>query len=187
MAIQAVNLMVGPGRLYYKPFDLTWDPATLIASAEPTFTGLTDIGATDDGINITVAKKYTNHVVDQTADWVASTITERSARAEVNLAEPTLTNLSLALNGGTTASVNPSWDKYEPNTDLVATQESYTTLVVLSNTLGGKKRLLVLNKTLNVDDVAFSYKKDAKTMFGCSWGSHYVSDTVAPFIVYTQK
>jgi hypothetical protein len=186
MAIQAVNLMVGPGRLWYKPFDESFDPATIVAAAAPSFSSFTDIGATDDGLNITVAKSYTNHTVDQTADWVASTITERSTRVEVNLAEPTLANLSLALNGGTTASVNASWDSYEPNTDLISTQEEYITLAIEGVTLGGKKSVLVINKALNVDDTAFSYKKDTKTMFGCNWGGHYVSEDVAPFIQYIQ-
>jgi hypothetical protein len=187
MAIQAVNLMVGPGQLFHKPFDESWDPVAIISGGSPDFSLFTDTGATDDGINITIAKSYTNHTVDQVADWVASTITERSSKAEVNLAEPTHENLQLALNGGTTASVNPSWDKYEPNTDLIATQEEYTTLAVLGNTLGGKKRVLVIPKALNIDDVAFAYKKDAKTMFACSWGGHYVSEMLPPFIVYTQR
>lgn len=179
--VQATSLMVGPGNLYVAAFGT--DDSLVVAGAAPSWTGWTYMGATDDGINLTVAKSYANHKVDQVADWVASTITERSAQIEVNLAEPTLANLQLALNGGTTAST-ANWDSYTPDNDLVATQETYHAVGVEGITLGGKKTVLIIRKVLNVADVKFAYKKDAKTMFACSWAGHYVSNTTAPFIQY---
>lgn len=183
MPVDTTKLMVGAGDFY--TFPVGYDDSLIIATASPTLTGLTYMGATDGGVNLTVAKSYANHTVDQTADWVASTITERSARVETNLAEVTHQNLALALNGGTTAST-VSWDTYTPVTDLIVSPETYVGLAVVGNTFAGKKRIVVIRKALNIADVAFAFQKDAKTMYGVSWAGHYVSQSLAPFVVYTQ-
>lgn len=184
MGVSTTQMMVGPGRLRKAPVGT--DDALIIAGAVPDFTGWSDVGATDDGINMTIAKSYANHTVDQSPDWVASTITERHVQIEINLVEQTLDNLKLSLNGGV-ITTGANWDTYTPDTDLISTQEQYTAFTVEGVTLAGKKRIIAVRRALNVDNVGFSYKKDAKTMFACSWAGHFVSDAIAPFVVYTQK
>jgi len=188
MAVVAANLMVGPGRLRYAPVGTP--DLDIVAAAVADHTDWEDVGPTDDGVNMAVAKSYANHTVDQVPDWVASTITERNTSVEVNLADPTLENLKLSLNGGTveegvgTAAI---WDKFEPVTDLIGTQEEYTAFTVEGKTLGGLGRIVVIRRALNVDNVAFAYKKDGKTMFACNWAGHFVSDSIPPFAVYTKR
>lgn len=186
MTVTSANLMVGPGRLRWAPVGT--DDSLIVAAPTPTWTGWNDVGMTDGGLAMSIAKNYATHSVDQAADWVASTITERHFVIQTSLAESgKIANLSLVNNGGVTASPNASWQKYEPNTDLIATQETYIAVAVEGNTLGGKKAIVVVRKVLNVESIAFDFKKDGKTMFGLSFAGHYVSDTTPPFAMYTQN
>lgn len=185
--VNTSQMMIGPGKLRWAPVGT--DDSLIIAAYTPSWSGWTEIGATDGGVQMSIAKDYTNHTVDQVADWVASTINERHVTAQTNVVESgDLAKLALVNNGGTlTASYNPSWDKYEPTTDLVATQETYISVALEGVTLAGKKRIIVARRVLNVDSIAFEFKKDGKTMYGLSFAGHYVSDTVAPFVVYSQN
>lgn len=183
--ITSAKLMVGPGKLRWAPVGT--DDSQIIATAQPNWAGWQDVGMTDGGLGMSVAKNYANHTVDQTPDWVASTITERHFTINTSVVEAgDLAKLALVNNGGVTASPNASWNSYEPITDLIATQETYIAVAAEGNTLDGKKAIIVVRKVLNVDSIAFDMKKDAKTMYGLSFAGHFVSDTVAPFIMYTQ-
>lgn len=186
MPINTTQLMVGPGRMRYAAVGT--DDSAIIAAFTPNWAGWTDVGATDGGVSASIAKNYANHTVDQAADWVASTITERHFTVQTSVAESGDVNrLNLVNNGGVVASTNLSWTSYSPNTDLIATQETYIALAIEGKTLNGKSRIVVVRKVLNVDSIAFDFKKDAKTMFGLSFAGHYVSDTTPPFIYYTQN
>lgn len=182
--ITSAKLMVGPGKLRWAPVGT--DDSQIIASAVPDFTGWEDVGLTDGGLGMSIAKNYANHTVDQTPDWVASTITERHFTIQTSVVESSdLAKLSLVNNGGVTASPNASWQKYEPLTDLIATQETYIAVCAEGKNLAGKPVIIVVRKVLNVDSIAFDMKKDAKTMYGLSFAGHFVSDTTAPFVMYT--
>lgn len=185
--VNTAQMMIGPGKFRYAPVGT--DDSLIVAAYTPSWTNWLEGGATDGGVQMSIAKDYANHTVDQVADWVASTITERHVTLQTSLVESgDLARLSLVNNGGTTTpSFNPSWDKYEPTTDLIATQETYIMASVEGVTLAGKKRIIVARRVLNVDSIAWEYKKDAKTMYGLSFAGHYVSDTVAPFVVYNQR
>lgn len=185
--VDTANMMIGPGKLRWAAVGT--DDALIVAAYTPSWTGWTDVGATDGGVQMSIAKDYANHTVDQVADWVASTITERHVTVQTSVVESgNLAKLALVNNGGTlTASFNPSWDKYEPTTDLIATQETYIAVALEGITLAGKKRIIVARRVLNVDSVSWEHKKEAKTMLGLSFAGHYVSDTVAPFVIYSQR
>lgn len=184
--VDTTKMMVGPGKMRYAPVGTS--DATVVATGLPVWTSWTDVGATDGGVQMSIAKDYANHTVDQVADWVASSITERHVTLQTNVVESAnLAKLSLVNNGGVSASVNASWDKYEPNVDLIATQETYIAVAVEGKTLAGKSCIIVARRVLNVDSVSWEFKKDGKTMYSLSFAGHYVDDTTAPFIVYTQK
>lgn len=186
MTITTSNMMIGPGRLRYATFG-TDDTAIIAGGSTPVWTNWSDAGSTDGGCSMSIAKTYANHTIDQTADWVASTITERHATLQTSVVESgDLSKLNLVNNGGVNASPNASWTSYTPNTDLIATQETYIALAVEAKTLAGKSRIIVIRKALNVDSVAFDFKKDAKTMYALSIAGHFVSDALAPFVVYSQ-
>lgn len=177
------DIMVGPGKIYTAPVGT--DDSLVIATSVPSYTGWTYAGLTDGGVDFSIEKTYANHTVDQSPDWVASTITERHALAATNLVTTTLANLQLGLNSGT-VTTGANWDTYTPITDLIATQETYTALLIVGNTLAGKIRMLGVRRCLSVDKLSMPFKKDSKTMYSVSWAGHFVSDTVAPFVVYTQ-
>lgn len=185
--VNTAQMMVGPGKLRWATVGT--DDALIVAAYTPNWTSWTEVGATDGGVQMSIAKDYANHTVDQVADWVASTITERHVTVQTNVVESgDLAKLSLVNNGGTTTpSFNPSWDKYEPTTDLIATQETYIAVALEGVTTAGKKRIIVARRVLNVDSIAFEFKKDAKTMLTLNFAGHYVSDTIAPFVVYSQN
>lgn len=186
MTITTAQMMVGPGRVRYAPVGT--DDSLIVAAYTPSWTSWSDIGSTDGGVNMSIAKNYANHTIDQTPDWVASTITERHTTLQTNVVESgDLAKLSLVNNGGVTASTNPSWTSYAPNTDLISTQETYIAVAVEGITLAGKKRIIVIRKVLNVDSISFDFKKDGKTMLSLSLAGHFVTDALAPFIVYSQN
>lgn len=185
--VNTSQMMIGPGRLRWAPVGT--DDALIVAGYTPSWTSWTDIGATDGGVQMSIAKDYTNHTVDQVADWVASTINERHVTVQTEVVESgDLARISLVNNGGTTTpSFNASWDKYEPTTDLIATQETYIAVGLEGKALDGKKMIIVARRVLNVDSIAFEFKKDGKTTLGLNFAGHYVSDTIAPFVIYKQN
>lgn len=186
MTITVASMMVGPGRMRWAPVGT--DDSLIIAGNTASWTGWTDVGSTDGGIQLAIAKDYANHEIDQTPDWVASTITSRHMTVQTSLVETgDLAKLSLVNNGGVIASTNPSWTSYSPNTDLISTQETYIAIAVEGKRLDGKPVIEVIRRVLNVDSVAFDFKKDAKTMYGLSFAGHFVSDALAPFITYVHN
>lgn len=186
MTITTAQMMVGPGRVRWAPVGT--NDAAIVAAYAPNWAGWTDVGATDGGVDMSIVKDYENHGVDQTPDWVASTIKSRHTTLQTSLVESgDLAKIALVNNGGVMLSTNPSWTSYEPNTDLISTQETYIAVGVEGITLAGKKRLIIIRKVLNVDSIASSFKKDGKTMLAMSLAGHFVSDAIAPWIVYSQN
>lgn len=186
MTIVTAKMMIGPGRMRWAPVGT--DDTAIVAAFTPNWTGWTDIGSTDGGVDCSIAKNYANHTIDQTPDWVASTITERHFTVQTNVVEAgDLAKVSLVNNGGVSASTNPSWTSYAPNTDLISTQETYIAVSIEGKRLDGKSQIIVVRRVLNVDSVAFPFKKDAKTMLSLSFAGHFVSDALAPFIMYSQN
>jgi hypothetical protein len=190
--IVAGDLMVGACKLYtgVTITDSATDLGFLGTGGTPDFSSLTYQGLTDGGVQAAIQKSYANHTVDQSPDWIASTITERHPSISTNLATATLDKLKLANNGGTiTTGVGTGalWDKWEPEVDVIENPETYISIVLYGRKLSGKKMITVMRRCLSVDNTEFAFTKDSKTMFSCSWAGHFVSDTVAPMIVYTQR
>lgn len=191
--IVAGDLMVGACKLYTKATIV--DPATdelpvLGTGGVPDFSTWDYQGLTDGGVQAAIQKSYANHTVDQSPDWVASTITERHPSVSTNLAVATLDKLKLANNGGaitTGVGTGSLWDKWEPEIDVIENPETYIAIALYGRKLGGKKMIAVVRRSLSVDNTEFAFVKDAKTMFSCSWAGHFVADTVAPMAVYTQR
>jgi hypothetical protein len=175
--IVAGELLIGAAKVRLAPVGT--DDLAIIAAADPDWTGWTYQGLTDGGVNASLQKSYANHTVDQSPDWVASTITERHASIATTLAAFTLDKLKAANNGGTIVTgvgTTGAWDSWEPITDVIETPEEYTALA-----------LVVVRRTLSVENMDFAFTKEAKTTLGVSWAGHFVSDETAPVVVYTQR
>lgn len=196
--IVAGEIMAGnPGKLYgIKPSGLglgivddTVD-LKVVAAGTPDWSDWDYFGLTDGGVQASLEKSYANHSVDQAPDWVASTITERHASLATNLVAVTLENLSRANNGGVIATgvgTAHLWDSWQPTIDTLEDPEDYIGLGVESRRLDGKRMIAIIRRALSTDNMSFPFVKDGKTMFSVNWAGHFVSDLIAPMVVYTQR
>ncbi|MGH8571195.1 MAG: hypothetical protein ACREX8_01290, partial [Gammaproteobacteria bacterium] len=122
MAVTATNLILGPGSLYTGVFGVAEPADTAVAS--PPGAGWTDVGGTSDGVTLTVNQEFTELAVDQIVDVPGRRLTKRDMTIGTNLAEPTLDNLVVAMNGGTTAT-GAGFKSLEPAFATSATQPTY--------------------------------------------------------------
>ena len=82
--VNTAQMMVGPGKLRWATVGI--DDTLIVAAYTPSWTNWNDVGSTDGGVKMSIAKSYANHTVDQVADWVASSITERHVTAQTDVA-----------------------------------------------------------------------------------------------------
>lgn len=129
---------------------------------------------------MTVDQSYTELEVDQVVDRVGSRLTKRDFMLETTLAEPTLANLSLALNGGTSAS-GAGYSSFEPAFASSATQPTYIALLFDGWAPGGTyTRRVIGRKMLSTDANEMAYTKDKMTVFSVKFAGHYVSASISP-------
>lgn len=177
MAVTASNLVLGPATLYIAQFGATEPVDAVIAPA----VAWTDLGATTDGVTISIAPDFTEIVADQVVDRVGSRMTSRSITVATNLAEVTLDNLKTALTAGTVTS-GTGKKTFDLN---VATsgEPAYSALLIDGIAPGGKKRRIIVRKALSTDNVEFAYAKDNQTVYSVTFTAHYVDATKAPVSV----
>ncbi|MDQ3760972.1 MAG: hypothetical protein M3460_04535 [Actinomycetota bacterium] len=180
MAVTATNLTQGPGTLYTGAFGVSEPADTAVAS--PPGAGWTDAGGTNDGVTLNVMQEFSELSVDQIVDVPGRRLTKRDMSIATNLAEPTIENLALSMNGGTTAT-GAGYKSLEPGYATSATQPTYKALLFDGYAPGGFVRRVILRKGLNTSNVEFAYKKDTQTFFTVSFNAHYVSSSIAPFKV----
>lgn len=178
MSVTATNLTLGPGTLYRGAFGAQ-EPADTAVNGTPAASAWTDVGGTTDGVTLTINMEYAELAVDQIVDVPGRRLTKRDLQLETNLAEPTLENLSLSMNGGTAAS-GSGFSSLEPTFDTSATQPDYSALI-LDGFMGSLRRRIFVRKTLSTDNVEFAYTKDEQTVFTVTFSAHYVSPSIAPF------
>lgn len=185
MTVTATNLCQGPATLYTGAFGAT-EPADSAVNTSPPSSSWTDVGGTQDGLKFTIDQSYAELEVDQIVDRVGSRLTKRNFMVETSMAEPTLDNLSLAMNGGTSAS-GAGYSSFEPSFASSATQPTYKALLFDGWAPGGAyTRRVIVRKALSVDAVETSYTKDKQTLFSVKWAAHYVSASTAPLHVVDQ-
>jgi hypothetical protein len=182
MPVDVSDLTVGPSELWIKPY--------LNAAAEPATpttvfaAGWVFLGATDGGVNITVAQSFEQQYVDQTADPLASTPNERTIQIETTLTRVTLANLKIILNGGNITAAGSgasSTETFEPITDLVANDPTYYAICARGKAPSGQHRDVFGRRVLVTDDVSYTAGKTDKSAFSVTWTGHYVSTSVGPF------
>lgn len=184
---QAFQVIQGAGRLYTGVFSLTAanEPGLSAINVVPQSSAWTYSGFTSDGITVTIGQTFSEMRVDQLADRVGTKLITRELQVKANLAEATLANLTLGLNGGTiTTAASNSY--YEPTYDGSELQPLYIAVIfdgyAPSSSAGlSKRRRFLLRKSISTENVESSYKKDGLTLVPVTFTTHYVSDTVAPF------
>lgn len=182
MSTNASNLVLGSANLYVAPFGASEATITTLSSLGVAPSGAwTDLGATTDGVTLTVNQEFTELAVDQVVDVVGNRLTKRSFQISTNLAELTLANLQLAMNGGAVAT-GTGTSTFTPATATNA-DPTYQALIIDGTAPNGKPRRIIVRKALSTDNVEFVYKKDEQSVYSVTFTAHYVSGSTQPFIV----
>jgi hypothetical protein len=184
-------LVAGPATVYTGAFGAT-EPAASAVATVPSSAAWTDIGGTDGGVKINIDLDYFDLSVDQIVDRVGSRLSKREITLETNLAENTLANLKIAVNGGT-ITASTAYQTFDPLNDSSATQPNYTAVIIdgwaplgtVSASASARRRFIV-RRVLNTDAVGVSYEKDKQTFIPVKMTAHYVSSTVGPFAIHDQ-
>jgi hypothetical protein len=184
-------LVAGPATVYTGAFGAS-EPAASAVNTVPSSAAWTDIGGTDGGVKLNIDLDYFDLSVDQITDRVGSRLSKREITVETNLAENTLANLKMAINGGT-ITASAAYQTFDPLNDSSATQPNYTAVIIdgwaplgTGAASASARRRFIVRKVLNTDAVGVSYEKDKQTFIPVKLTAHYVSGTVAPFAVHDQ-
>lgn len=184
MAVDTTNLIAGPGTLFTALFGAT-EPADSTINDAYSASAFTDVGATQDGVTFDIQREFFELEVDQVVDIPGRRLTKRDFQISTNMAEPTLTNLGVALNGGT-VTASASYSTYDPADDTAATQPTYRAVMFEGWAPRGFRRRVIARKCLSIEAVGVPYKKDGQTLFPSTFGCHYVSPSIKPFRIIDQ-
>jgi hypothetical protein len=184
MAVTTTNLIQGPATLYSGAFGAT-EPTDTAVNATPAASAWTDLGGTQGGVKLSVNQTYSELEVDQITLRVGSRLTKQDFTIETSLAEATLVNLSLVLNGGTSAS-GAGWSSFDPNVTSSATQPSYFAIIMDGYAPSQFRRRIIGRRMLNTDSVDLEYTKDKQTLVPLKLAGHYVSASINPFHIVDQ-
>jgi hypothetical protein len=184
MSVTTTNLIQGPATLYSGAFGAT-EPADTAINTTPAASAWTDLGGTQDGVKLGVDQTYGELEVDQITLRVGSRLTKQDFTIETSLAEATLENLSLTLNGGTAAS-GAGFKSFDPNVTSSATQPNYFAVIMDGYAPNQLRRRVIGRRMLNTDSAELAYTKDKQTLIPAKFAGHYVSGSVTPFHIVDQ-
>jgi len=185
MAVTTTNLIQGPATLYKGAFGAT-EPADSAVNSAPAASAWTDMGGTQDGVKLSVDQTYGELEVDQITLRVGSRLTKQDFTIETSLAEATLENLSISLNGGTSAS-GSGWKSFDPNVSSSATQPNYFAVIMDGYAPNQFTRRVIGRRMLNTDSSELAYTKDKQTLIPVKFTGHYVSSVITPFHIVDQN
>ena len=176
MAVTTINLLQGPALARIAPFgsvEPVKGPTAATVAPDPVWT---DIGGTTDGVTVNISQEYSEMEVDQLVDTPESRLVKRGFTIETNMAEATLANLKLSLNGGTLVD-----GEFEPADVDSASRPAYMALMLDGPGEGGLPRRFIGRKLLSVEGTEFAYEKEDQQVFTVTLRGHYVSKTIRPF------
>lgn len=193
MAIQPLNVCMGPATVYWALFGAV-EPAYSAIASPPSSAVWTDVGGTADGSSILLEVDYTFTDIgaEQVIDPIAARLSKRVIQVTVSLEEATLQNMTLAMNQLTTISPGTGYTVMDPNVSSIAVQPQYMAIMIdgVAPTTGTTevmcKRRIIVRKCLSSSKVDFEYEKTKATLFNTTWTGYYVSSSVAPFEIIDQ-
>lgn len=189
MSVTVTNLILGPGTLYSGLFGAV-EPLDSAVNLAPPSSSWTDVGGTLNGITLSVDQQYTELMVDQLVDSIGRRLTKREFSITTQMAEPTLANLSIALNGSTqTSGAVTSGGQYqtlEPLFATSATQPTYIALCLDGYAPASFRRRVIVRRALSTAKVDTVMDKSKQTVFTVNFAGHYVSSAIAPFHMVDQ-
>lgn len=183
MSVTVTNLILGPGTLYTGLFGAV-EPLDSLVNLAPPSSSWTDVGGTLNGITLSVDQTYTELSVDQLVDSIGRRLTKREFTVTTQMAEPTLNNMSIALNGATTTSGSitsgGTYETLEPLYATSATQPTYIALCLDGYAPASFRRRVIVRRVLSTAKVDTSMDKSKQTVFTATFNGHYVSSAISP-------
>lgn len=193
MAIQPLNVCMGPAIVYWAPFGSA-EPAYAAITSPPSSSVWTDVGATVDGSSVLLEVQHTFSDIgaEQLIDPIGARLTKRVIQITVALEEATLNNMNLAMNQLLTQSPGTGYTVADPITTVSSTQPQYMAIIIdgWAPTTGTSeeecKRRIVIRKCLSSSKVDLEYEKTKPTVFNTTWTGYWVSSSIAPFEIIDQ-
>ena len=187
-----VSLVMGPATVYVADFDTTEPLDSEIASI-PAGAWM-DIGTTLDGVVMTVKQEFEPVNVTQKPEAPARRLKRRHLEVDLNMAEPTLTNMLYALNSGELDS-GSGYTSYSPPFLDRATPLTYRAVMIDgwapgfsdTNENRHRRRRVILRKCLSIDDATLGYTKDDLTACNVKWTVHRVDGVTTPFKIIDEE
>lgn len=181
------NLIQGTGVLYRGDFGAA-EPADGALGDAPDSGVFTDLGFTRDGVELVIAQEFSELEVDQVADIPERRLVRRELTIRTNLAETTLDNLHVVLNGGeltaaTTAGTTTHGVRTFEPVSKTNTRPDYSAFIFDGIAPNGLPRRVIVRKGLQISDVTMAYRKDDQTVYTVQFAAHYVSNEIAPYRV----
>jgi hypothetical protein len=189
MPVTTTNLIAGPAVLYSGSFGAT-EPTDAQINTTPVASTWTDHGGTQDGVEMTIDRDFLEMEVDQLVDMPGRRLTKRDFQVKTNMAEPTLANWSVAMNGGT-ITASAAFQTYDPDDTVAATQPPYRAVMLdgyapQTAAAATMRRRFIIRKALSIESIESSYKKDEMTLVPVTFAAHYVSASIKPFRIVDQ-
>lgn len=193
MAIQPLNVVMGPATVYYSPYGAV-EPAYSAISSPPSSSVWTDVGGTVDGTSVLLEVEHslTELHVEQLIDPIGARVTKRVIQVTVALEEATLTNLNLAMNQLLTISPGSGYSVADPLTSITAVQPNYMAILIdgWAPTTGTTevecRRRMIVRKCLSSSKADLEFEKTKPTVFNTTWTGFWISSSVAPFEIIDQ-
>lgn len=189
MSVTVSNLILGPGTMYTGAFGAL-EPLDSAVNQAPASSSWTDVGGTMNGLALAIDQQYTELTVDQLVDSIGRRLTKREFSVTTQLAEPTLANLSVSLNGSTQTSGSitsgGTYNTLEPLFATSATQPTYIALLIDGYAPQSFRRRVIFRRILSTAKVDTSMDKAKQTVFTVTFNGHYVSSTIAPIHLVDQ-
>jgi hypothetical protein len=193
MAIQPLNIAMGPATVFYAPFGST-EPAYTAITSPPSSTTWTDVGATADGTSVLLEVEHslTEIHAEQLIDPIGARVTKRVIQITAHLTEATLINLQLAMNQLLTISPGTGYTVADPLTSITAVQPTYMALIIdgwaptTGTTEAECRRRIIVRKCLSSSKADLEYEKTKPTVYQTTWTGFWVSSSVAPFEIIDQ-
>lgn len=185
MAVTLTNVTVGgPITAYIGDFGETEPAVDAAGIGGAPAVDWTDLGGTNGGATLNIGQDYFIGYIDQMDDAAVAARTRRLTTITTNLAEATLENMAIVLNGGTVTSGTGVKD-YQPTDGAGGQQPTYRALIVDGFAPGhtSLRRRVVCRKVLSTNEVGAAFSKDGITLFPVTWTLFAVSSSIKPFQV----
>lgn len=179
------NLIQGVGTLYTGDFGAD-EPADTAVNTTPASGDWTSIGGTTGGVQLAINQTYAELAVDQSVDTPGRRLTAREMTVQTQMAEPTLDNLKLVLNGGT-VTTGSGFKAMDPETPDIGAEPNYIATLFDGHAPNGTRRRVIGRRMLSTDNAQFAYAKDNQTVFTVTFSAHYVSASITPFHIVDEE